>query len=197
MRGFTLIEIMVAIAIVAMITALAIPGLNYAFRTNTESFSRQMAAVFRETRDRALLKHQIVRLKFDLKKQEYWVEEAPSSFLLPSEAEAQKAAEDSHKSSNDKDKDKDNEQDQSFRLVKEITPKHRSIPYGIKLVKILSPRYKEPISDGEAEVYYMTSGISDAAILHIEDMDKNQISLLINPVTGGTKQERGFSEADR
>ena len=189
-RGFTLIEILIAIAIIALISALAVPGFNYAFRTNTEGFARQLAGAFRESRDRSLLRHNLVRVNFDLAKQEYWVEEAPASYLLPSDAEAKKAEEDAGRWRKD-----DEKAEEVFRLVKEITPKKKAVPYGVKIVKILSPRYKEPIAEGEAQIYYLPSGLSDAAILHIEDLDKVQRSISINPVTGFTTLDQGFVEA--
>jgi prepilin-type N-terminal cleavage/methylation domain-containing protein len=188
-RGFTLIEIMVTIAIIALITALAVPGLNYAFRTDTEAFARQLSSVFRESRDRALLRRVLVRVNFDLTKQAYWVEEAPAAYLLPSEAEEKKAQEDAGRTF------KEDEQESAFRLVKEITPNKRSVPKGIKIVKIISPRFKEPITEAEAQIYYRPNGISDAAILHLEDTDKIQRSISINPVTGFTTLDQGFVEA--
>lgn len=186
-QGFTLIEILVAITIIALITALAIPGFNYAFRTSTESFARQMAAVFREAKDRALLTRQLVRIKIDLTKQAYWVEAAGGNYILPSEEEIKRQKEDLFK--------KDEEQEESaFAMVKEITRDKKTVPYGMKINKVQSPRYKEALTEGEAEIYYFPSGISDAAVVELEDSEKVKRSLSVNPVTGIATLELGAKE---
>lgn len=183
-EGFSLIEILIVIALIALITAVAIPSFTAIFRTSTESFVRQMASMLRETRDRAFLTDKLIRLRLDLEKQQYWVEEAPSSYMLPKPPErplSEREREEAEK-----------EESGAFRLVKEITSDKRDIPKGVRLVEVISPRRKEPFTEGIVDVFFYNNGSADAVILHFEDEEKNQQSLKLHPVTGQSKAVAGF-----
>ncbi|PMW93144.1 hypothetical protein, partial [Pseudomonas sp. MPBC4-3] len=71
-----------------------------------ETFARQLTQLLKEARDRALLNSNIVRLRVDLDAQEYNLEEAPDSILIPSQAEQEKTLEEEKRN-----KDKGNEKD--------------------------------------------------------------------------------------
>jgi len=182
--GFSLIEVLVALAIIALISAIAIPSFTYVFRTSTESFSRQMANLLRESRDRALLKDVIIRIQYNLDEQKYWVEEAPSSVLLPPAL--------SEKEQREKEKEEKN--NDGFRLVREITKDKKEVPSGLRIVEVLSPRIKKPIREGIAEVYYFPNGTAEAAILKIEDQEGSKQNLIIHPITGTAKLVPGNIE---
>ncbi len=185
-KGFSLIEILIVIALLALITAVGIPSINNAFRTSKESFARKMAITLREARDRAMLTDKLVRLRIDLDNQEYWLEEAPSNYLLPKpperglserEREAQKQKEES-----------------TFRLLKEITSEKVKLPNGLKLVEVISPRSKLPMKEGIADVYFYNNGSADGVAIHLEDDDNVKQSLKLHPVTGHSKLEMGYEE---
>ena len=179
-KGFTLLEVLVALTLIALFSAIAVPTLNSVFRTGADSFAVQMASLFREARDRALLSKSVVRIHFDLDKQEYWAEEGPSTLLIPAEKKETK------------EKEGEKESSSPFRFLKELTPKKKSFPYGIKIVQIILPRQKDPIQSGEADIYFFPNGSGDSAILGIEDFEKRANSLWLKAMTGSSQIQSGL-----
>lgn len=191
-RGFSLIEILIVIALIALISAVAIPSFTAIFRTGTESFVRQMANMMREARDRAFLTDKLIRLRFDFEKQQYWLEEAPGSYLMPKAQES--------KNLSDREKEElEKKEGNAFRMVKEITKEKREMPKGVKLTEILSPRAKAPLTEGTVDVFFYNNGSADGVTFHFEDEEKNKQSLILHPVTGQSKVKAGFigGEAER
>lgn len=90
--GFSLIELMVVIAIIAIIAGIAIPQLApvIAF-TSHEGAARHLAGYGRSAMGHAALMHETLTVKIDLKKQEYWAERLPAPVI---EDEDDKASED-------------------------------------------------------------------------------------------------------
>jgi len=179
-RGFTLLEVLIALTLVALFSALAVPTLNSVFRTGAESFAVQTASLLREARDRALLTKSVVRVHFDLDKQEYWVEEGPDSVLIPAERK------------NDRRTEEEKQNDSPFRLLREITPKKRTMPYGVKVRQVIVPRQRNPIQEGSADIYFFPNGTGDGAIIGIEDFEKKAQSLWLHPLTGSSRIQAGL-----
>lgn len=182
--GFTLLEIMIVIALIALVTALMAPGFTGIFRTSNESFTRQTSLLLRDARDRALLTDKLIRMRIDLDKQEFWLEEAPSSYLLPKQPERpldQRGREEA-----------DKKQSESFRMLSELTKEKRVIPKGLKIVEVISPRQKNAIKEGITDVFFFPNGNADGVVLHFETEEKTQQSLLIHPITGQSKVKPGF-----
>lgn len=192
--GFSLIEIMVVLALIGLITAIMLPGTTSIFRQSLDSFCRRSANVFREARDYAILSNKVVRVSFDLDKQEYWIEDASGAILLPSVKEQEEENERQEANGRIKKKrdDEDKKEEPQFRLTRELNKKRQVVPQGLRVASVISPRLKRPIQEGNAEVYYFPHGSSEAAVLHLEDMEGNRRSLILHPITGKTKIVPGF-----
>ncbi len=146
--------------------------------------------MLREARDRAFLTDKLIRLRIDMEKQQYWLEEAPGNYLMPK-------APDKNLSEREKE-DLEKKEAGSFRMVKEITKEKRDLPKGVKLVEVLSPRAKLPLTEGTIDVFFYNNGGADAITMHFEDEEKNKQSLILHPVTGQSKTKPGFvGEAKR
>lgn len=189
--GFSLIEIMVVLALIGLITAVMLPGTTSIFRTSLDSFARKAANLFREARDYAILSNKVVRVSFDLDKQEYWIEDASGSILLPSVKEQEEINERLNDKSGIKKKSEEDEEKKAeknpFRLTRELNKKHQVVPQGLRIAAVISPRMPRPIQEGQAEVYYFPHGSSEAAVIHLEDMDGNRRSLILHPITGKSR----------
>jgi general secretion pathway protein H len=86
-RGFTLIEIMVVLAIMAMVAGLGISGFRALRKSDLRGSSAQLAGALRILFDRASTTGKYHRLVFDLDNGRYWAEVSDDRFFIPHEAE--------------------------------------------------------------------------------------------------------------
>lgn len=75
-RGVTLIEIIVVLALAAVMMAVAVPTLSTVFGVDKRQASRELAATMRWTYEEATIRNQPMRIAYDLDHGAYWVEAA-------------------------------------------------------------------------------------------------------------------------
>ena len=185
-KGFSLLEILIALLLVALFSVIAVPTFNSVFRTGSESFAVQTASLFREARDRALLNKSVVRIRWDIDKQEYWAEEGPDSVLIPKAAEKPQTDEEKKKA----------EEESPFHLSRDLTPKKQTLPYGVKIVQLVLPRFKDPVQSGTGDFYFFPNGTGTGGILTIEDFEKKSQSIWVHPLTGTSRIRPGLLTKD-
>ncbi len=77
-KGFTLIEMILVLSIIAVLARVVLSGLNFSTSSQLSSSIKALTTQIRGSYDNALFSGHINRIVFDLKKNEYWTEEAPS-----------------------------------------------------------------------------------------------------------------------
>lgn len=187
-EGFTLLEVLVTISLIAIISAIVIPDIGQIFRESLEAYARKSSNLFREARDHALLTSRVVRVRFDLDEQKYWVEEADGYFLLPTK----KSLEERERKLERLSEEEKSEFSDPFRMVDSITRRKTPVPDGIRVSGMLTPRSAELLEEGIGEFYYFPHGAAENAIIHIENIEGEKRSLVVQPTTGKTKVEVGF-----
>ena len=90
-RGTTLIEIIVVLALAALMMAVAIPTLSTIFGVDKRKASRQLAATMRWTYEEATIRNQPMRIAYDLDHNSYWVEAADSEVRIHKDWRAKEA----------------------------------------------------------------------------------------------------------
>lgn len=185
-HGFSLLEILIALTLIAVITSTVVINFDSVFRTKSEVFSRKAATIVRSARDYALLKKRVVRLRIDLKEQTFWVESGPNSTLLLSQEEEERL-----KRKLGDEKFAEEQKQRGFRAVKSITDDKQAIPDGVRVTQVLSPRYPDAITNGVIDIYFFPNGFSEASVISLEDYAGTKQSLIINPLTGKIRMEYG------
>lgn len=212
--GFTLIEIMVAIAIVALMTGGAIKGLRSLRRTDLREATTHMSGAMRYLFDRASTTGKVHRLVIDIEGGKYWAEVSDDRFYVPHEAETEQAL----RTREDKEAEQDEEErrkreerersntpssssfDMSKIEVADFRPKRARFaafkemalkPVQLKKAKIRSvytPRVTDALTQGRAYVYFFALGQTEPAIVQLSEAKGDAVySLVVHPITGRVK----------
>lgn len=185
--GFSLVEVMIVIALVALISAVAIPSLSNVLRSSRDEFPRHLALSLREARDRAMLQHKLIRLRLDFEGQQYWFEEAPGNYLKPAPVASRALSE--------RDQEAQKKQEgEAFRQVTELAKEKQKLPKGLRIAEVISPRQREPIREGIADIFFYDNGNADGATIHFEDDEKIKSAIRLHPITGQSKYMMGYEE---
>lgn len=91
-HGFTLIEIIIVLAIIGLIMSLGVRGLRSLARSDLRVSATRVAGAMRYLFDRASTTGKVHRLVIDLEAGRYWAEVSDDKFYAPREAESLDAA---------------------------------------------------------------------------------------------------------
>lgn len=195
--GFTLIEMMVVMAIIALMAALAVPSVSNFFQVSLSSTAREMAGVVKETYNSTVVTGQVHRLVYDFKTQSYWVESAMGSVLLDTD-ESRKRAERKSRFATEKEKEEAEKQRSSqFMMAKSVTRKKVALPTGVTFEDVQTQQSEEPITEGKAYTHFFPHGMIEQTVVHLMDTSKHHVSLVLNPIVGKTDMyERYVNEKE-
>lgn len=184
-RGFTLIEVMITLGIIAGIVVLAMPYISNR-NSQTKAVLRQLTVLSRELHTRAKLQGVVYRLVIDLGPetggekytQKYWVEKANGQTVLKANEE-ELAAELAKETDENKRKDP-----RGFEVDHSMIKKEAELVPGMRFEKVELSRAKDPIIHGKAFINYMPAGLVDEAAIHIKGEKNNEWTIAIHPLTG-------------
>jgi len=182
-QGFTLIEMIVVVAIIALMSVFFLPNLSSYFQLNLNSATRTMASTIKETFNQTALTSRVFRLAYDLKKNEYWVEGGPGTILLDTSNTREKA---------DRLKKLSTKigvtvESSPFSMDKSVTRKKVALPNGVTFEDIITEHDKDPIKDGLVYTHFFPQGVTEQAIIHLQDQANHHLSLVISPLIGRTE----------
>jgi general secretion pathway protein H len=179
-RGFTLIEIMVVVAIIAAVLAIGAPKL---FNTTNQMRSavRKLAVTTRSIRNVARLKNSTVRLVLNMeadKNHSYAVEAANGVVPLMSE-EQEKELKKLTSSQR-----KDDEEKSKFEPETSVVKAPVSLPRGLFISNVEYSDRTEPITSGHAYIDFFPQGLSEESAIHLTDRKTLNWTITIHPLTG-------------
>ncbi|WP_415064003.1 Tfp pilus assembly protein FimT/FimU [Bdellovibrio sp.] len=176
-RGFTLIEIMVVLAIIAAIMVVAAP--RFAKKdANIKSVARHFLVLSKEIRNKARLSNSTYRLAISMEagEEKYWVERANGPQPVNPEAY-------------EKAKEKESEKEEGappplFQMDKSVTKKEQTLPNGLRFGSVETINMKSPLTSGVAYVHFFPEGFVEAAAVQITNGNNLTWTLVFNPLTG-------------
>lgn len=188
-RGFTLLEILLVTALIAILAVVAIPKVASVFRVSVQSSVRRFAAMVKYTYDQSVMTGKVHRIHINLDDQSWKVEvtepgklpyqEAAEEFMPPgvSKFDMEGTRDEAAKS-----------KDPDFAPVKaDIDVK---IPKGVRVVAVDSWRLEKnanPATKGEVNIYAFPNGYIDDAIVYLAEQGKEtsqQFKVAIASLTG-------------
>jgi general secretion pathway protein H len=204
--GFTLIEILVVLAIVGLLAALSIRGLRSLARSDLRASVSHMSGAIRYLFDRASTTGKYHRLVIDLDQGKYWAEVSDDQFYLPRDPETEtsqkklaqlEARLDEKEAQRKEMAEASGDIDMTKVLPMDFRPKRARFgafketalkPVTLKnteVMDVFTPRMADPITKGRAYIYFFPLGQTEPAIVHLSDPTEETIySLVVHPMTG-------------
>lgn len=179
--GFTLIEMLVVLAIIVLMMMLVLPSITSYFQLSLNSANRELATTIQQAYNAALLTGNVYRMVYDLKEQQYWVEYGPPNELLSTKESIEKEKRKKRLAGNTEGKGKSN-----FSMDTEITRKKTKLPVGVEFQDIITEESPEPFTEGQAFTHFFPHGVGEQTIIHLKDSSKHHATLSIQPLLGKT-----------
>jgi prepilin-type N-terminal cleavage/methylation domain-containing protein len=180
-KGFSLIEVLVVMAIVALISIMAMPSISSYFQVSLNSATRDIASTVKEAYNSAVVRGNVYRLVYDIGKAQYWVESGPPNVLLDTKESLEKEERRKRFA-----RLSEAPPPSAFNLDKGVTRKKLSLPRGVDFEDIVTEQKHEPITEGMAYTHIFPHGLTERTIIHLKDTSKHHISLVISPLIGRT-----------
>lgn len=170
--GFTLIEIIAVLFLIALIMGLALPGIQSQYRYYIRATSRELAATFSYLYDTAILTQKTYRVAYDLDENKYWIESAAGEMLISPSPEAEELREEA--------------QLKKKEFIRETgkLAKERKLGKGVTFKDVILRRYREPISAGIAYTYILPQGYIEETWIHLGDKRNQIYTIKVNSLTG-------------
>ena len=182
-HGFSLIEMLVVVAIIVMITMVAMPSVSSYFQMSLNSATRDLATTVKEAYSATIVTGRVHRLVYDLKNHAFWVESGPPGVLLHTQETRQK---EERRKRQARRSETENAPPPEFQLETNITRKKKDLPRGIIYEDVVTQESASPLTDGIAYTHFFPHGITEQTIIHLKDTSNHHASLIITPILGST-----------
>jgi general secretion pathway protein H len=201
-EGFTLVELMIVLAVVALLSAAVVPTVKTITGANARQAAGELSGAARYLFDTAALRRQTCRLVLDLDERSWWAECTKDRVFQAREAisAADAAREDESLAERFPD-DRDAEKRRLLGKAKwgafeDRLAKKRGLPGSAAFVDAWAEHQREPVSKGKAFVYFYPQGRAEEARIPIAD-GSTVYSVVLPAFTGRAHVIHGKAEAPR
>ena len=217
-RGFTLIELMVGIAIMALLMGGSLYGLRSLARTDLRGTSAKLGGALRYCFDRSITTGSYYRIVLDLDKNTYWAERSDNRMYLTRDKEespgkgkafdqdaldkkqALEEAKLKEEAASRNNLAASLEPPPRPRRAKFETFKDATLPTIVlkraKLFDVYTPRQREPYTSGKAYLYFFPDGHTERAVIRLTDGD-DFYSLIVHALSGRVEVKAGKFDIPR
>lgn len=185
-RGLTLVEIMVVIAILLVLLAVIVPGVNSLFALQQRKAAKNLATLYERLHDEAVMRNATIRIIYYLNDDRYVVEAGDAYALIasgPEEREDFERQERLKLAAMDEDEKKEYRSRKRSHFNKlEDKQTEFELPRGVTFGGVYTPQYEEMVTpdpdweldhedEGELKVrsYIFANGVSEHTVIWLVD----------------------------
>lgn len=203
-RGFTLIELMVVIAVVAVMAAAVVPAVNSVTGANARAAAGELAGGLRWLFDTAALRHETCRMALDLDRGRWWPECTSGEGRGRRGPVLSKEGTIAEEDDSLADRFPDERDAEARRLLagarfgefRDRLAKRQSLPGSAAFTEVWTQHQREPLSKGMAYVYFFPQGQAEAARIPVSD-GSFVYTVMLQPLTGRARVVSGKPEVPR
>ena len=162
--GFTLLEIMIVLAIIGAILAIAIPKFGSVFETNMKSAIRRLTGTVKFCFHEAIIKQSVLRLNLDPVTGEYW----PTILVMTGDGTGQ------------------------FMGADDELIKRAQLPGGIRFMDIVTPHDTFKKEEDAAFITFYPTGYVERTVIHLIDDEGRRYTLVLQPLTADVEILDGY-----
>jgi general secretion pathway protein H len=197
-RGFTLIEVILVVAIIAVVVTGATFGLGAVTRTRLRSASFRVMSAARFAYSRAITQGTTTRLYFDFEKDTMAVEESATPVTLARgddlDAQTGDAIDPWDVARSRLEKPLDPPAPRSpFQPITNADGKEQKrytaqpLGDGISVHALITPHEIDKRTEGEGSVYFFPGGVAEQAVIQLSDSSETVYSIEIHSLTGNAR----------
>jgi prepilin-type N-terminal cleavage/methylation domain-containing protein len=197
-RGLTLIEIMVAVMLVTVVLAVAVPAFNAATDSDLNAVAVKISGASRAAYGEAAIKNVTLRVAYDLDAQAYWVEAFPGTFQIIAEErdleevrdEEEEKAEDDKRKKELEDRYAAEDDTEAATLVANFVPvqvgfvEAQQLPRRLKIKGVRTPQFRQVVTTGKAYTHFFPNGWAERTLVYLEDTGGSVLTLETQPISG-------------
>jgi len=205
-RGLTLIEIVIAIALIALLSGSLLFGKNMLVGSRVKSAATLIVSAVRFGLTRANATGKPTRLVIDLDKKQLAIEEASGSSMLREKskdqtggADAATAAETKARTEAERIVEGPHAARPHFSKLTGVTgaveelSAGRALGDGVEISQVRTEHDEDYVREGRAYIYFWPAGTTERAVVQLKKAGDKEASLtvVLSPLTGRAKIEKG------
>jgi type II secretory pathway pseudopilin PulG len=199
-RGFTLLEVGIALVLIGLMIAVAVPSLNAVTGARLKESVNLMGGAIRDTYARTALLGRSTRLVLDLEQQAWWIEESEGvarvkPIKLQADRDGKVALDAKDERLEDIDEGTTDARDlakvsllsgPAFKPVDGEFGKPQKLPSEVRFKSVWIEHLDDKVSGGVAALYFYPGGFTEDALITLTDDEQGErtMTLVVQPLTG-------------
>jgi general secretion pathway protein H len=200
-RGFTLVELMIVVAVIAVLAAAVVPSVASLSGADARKAAGELSGSLRYLFDTAALRHATCRMVLDLDGRTFGAECAPRLVGVARGEKAAAAAADQEDLESRFPDERDAERRRllagsRFGAFTDRLLMKRELPGRTEIREVRVEGRREPITAGKAYVHFFPGGQAERAFIVVAD-GTTLYTVVVEPFTGRARVVTGPVEEDR